>query len=83
MKPEGELSKTMKACMDFCRAHQDQILRFPGGFWGSRGGGDPWFGTTTIQALVLRGFLEYAEWKGNPRFPIKAVIAGTRAGKTP
>ncbi len=66
MRSEGELSKTMKACMDFCRAHQDQILRFPGGFWGSRGGGDPWFGTTTVRwwsSLMLAKLRNTAAWR--------------------
>lgn len=77
MRSEGELSKTMKAAMAAARDNGGIIRRFPGGFWGHNGMDRqrPWFGTTTIQALVSRGFLEYSEWhEGTSRFPIAAAL---------
>lgn len=62
------------------------LIRYPGGFWmrpdlevGNHTWlQDTWFGTTTIQALVARGELEYTKWQEgrNGRFPIEASIAG-------
>lgn len=72
-----KLTPTMQACLDFAVAQGGTIKRYPGGFWGQNGMNtqQPWFGTTTIQALVSRGKLQYSEWsKGEHRFPVAASI---------
>ncbi len=70
------LTATMNACLDHTREHGGTLTRYPGGFWRVAGIGEPWFGTTTIEALTKRGFLVYTEWAGEaPRkFPVAAVI---------
>ena len=70
------LSTEMQRCLDRIAAHDGTITRYPGGFWIVDKSGLT-YGTTTVQALVKRGWLEYCEWKENSRgkFPIKARIA--------
>ena len=54
------------------------LKRLPGGFWirASAAGlhGEVTFGTTTVEALVRRRRASYTEWKGDPKFPIKAEV---------
>ena len=68
--------------MDKAAEHGGKLERMPGGFWIYRGaklnGGVPeWYvGTSTVQALVKRGAMEYSEHKESRggRFPIAAQI---------
>lgn len=76
----ANLSDEMKAALEYIKEHGGTIKRYPGGFWQSL----EWlnrerrfFGTTTIEALVKRGKLEYSEWKpgwGTSKFPIEAKV---------
>ncbi len=71
------LSKTMKAALEYARSHGGYIDRYPGGYWGFIGPDS--FGTTTIQALVSRGMMEYSVWhEGSTRFPIKVKLVASR-----
>lgn len=73
----------MAAAVDFALEHGGEIVRLPGGYWTHRGAGwngnrpaGAYFGSSTIQACVLRGALEYSEWKENRMgsFPVAARI---------
>lgn len=71
-------SKRMSACLEFIHSKcAGEIHRHPGGFWRAK---DTWngdsFGTSTIEALVARGLLQYSQWQEgrNGRFPIAAKI---------
>jgi len=77
------LSATMVACIDFAREH-GEIVRFAGGFWTKRGAGwsgshpdTEWFGSSTVQACVTRGELQYTEFhNGRYRaFPVAVALA--------
>jgi len=75
----ASLSPTMRECADRIRSHCGRIIvRYPGGFWCVKNSSGetvaPTYGTTTVEALVKRGVLEYSEWKENRngRFPIRA-----------
>ena len=82
------LSPTMTECLAYIRDGGGEIERFPGGFWATPGE-HPWpghsvrqhYGTTTVQALITRGKLEYTEWKQNQtgRFPIRAMLAARQS----
>lgn len=73
-----ELSHEMQWCLQNIKLSGGTITRYPGGFWRPDGEGKPSFGTTTIEALVKRGRLEYSEWKESHgrKFPIKASLRG-------
>ncbi len=76
MKPD--LSPTMQECVDFMKAHGDMIHRHPGGFWSHETWqlhSGPYFGASTVEALVKRGHAEYDQWKGpaDRLFPVRAV----------
>jgi hypothetical protein len=74
----GKLSTTMQQCVDYIRAN-GAIHRHQGGFWANAGWilhAGPYFDTSTLNALVMRGVIEYSEWRDgrSGRFPIKAVL---------
>lgn len=56
------------------------LVRFPGGFWSHREWRQhegPWWGTTTINAIVKRGAGEYSDWKerkDGSKFPIEMRV---------
>lgn len=59
------LSPEMARCLDFVRRHEGQIYRHNGGYWAAkewRSGTGESFRATTVEALVLRGMLEYSDW---------------------
>lgn len=69
------VSMTMSMCLDFVRSNGGVVDRQPGGFWGYQAG--VWFGASTIDALVVRGLLEYSGWqrgRGDSSFPIQAKL---------
>jgi hypothetical protein len=69
----NQLSPTMQDAVAYAKKRGGKILRRPGGYWGEH----PWFGTTTIQALISRGVAEYSQWqerKSGGRFPIEVTI---------
>lgn len=78
MKPE--LSATMVACIDDAQAAGGELIRFAGGYWAKRGAaiqshnGAPVgaHGTSTVNAIVTRGYAEYSEHRDgrNGPFPI-------------
>jgi len=76
-----DLSPTQIALLDKMREHGNTIIRLPGGFW--TGEGVPWvgsaplwhFGTSTINALIVRGVLIVTERKGDRQFPVRCEIA--------
>lgn len=87
------LSPTMLATLQVIRMKgHGKAVRWPGGFWTYEGakwnGNAPeWFvGTTTIQALVQRGELEYTKHQDSRRggsFPIEASIPAALATASP
>ena len=80
------LSPTMQSALDYAAAHGGALVRLPGGFWRGQSAtqwsqGVPYFGATTVDALVTRGAMTYTEWRDsrNGRFPVRAAIASTTA----
>jgi hypothetical protein len=67
--------------------HGGKLIKFSGGYWTfpdcPRSGGLPteYYGTTTIEALVRRGRLQYTEWINGRRlrFPVVASLTETAA----
>jgi hypothetical protein len=75
-----ELSEKMQEAMLYAMVNGGKLCRYRGGFWAMenwREGQHPWFGTSTVKALVSRGLMSYTEWQEgrNGRFPIAAVIS--------
>ena len=75
----GDLSETMQGALAHAKANGGSLVRYPDGFWCRDGLMDhavPWWGTSTVQALVKRGVMQYSEWResANTRFPIRASI---------
>jgi hypothetical protein len=75
-----QISKKMKQAMLYALANGGKLCRYRGGFWAMenwRKGQYPWFGTSTVKALVSRGLMSYAEWREGRkgRFPISAVVS--------
>jgi hypothetical protein len=73
------LSPTMQDAVRTARLHGGYLMRYPGGYWSVPDwhGRYGWYvGTSTIQALVSRGVMEYSEWQEgkNYGFPIKATL---------
>ena len=79
------LSPAMTVALDDIRVRcNGTVIRLPGGFWTYQG--CPWghrapsfyIGTSTIQALVDRGHLDFSEWKDGRkgRFPVAASLTG-------
>jgi hypothetical protein len=88
------LSATMAACMVETIDHGGRLVRHVGGYWSwpgcpkrqNDGLPETYFGTTTIEALVARGELEYIKWRDgrNGRFPVAAAVKGeARTGRVP
>lgn len=81
MKPPKEkpLTPTMEELLKWLEQQDQDLERFPGGFWTVAPWGKRTWGTSTVEALVKRGHLIYVEWKtgrGNP-FPIRARLVKT------
>lgn len=75
-----EISKKMQQAMLYALANNGKLCRYRGGFWAMenwRKGQPPWFGTSTVKALVSRGLMSYSEWREGRkgRFPIAAVVS--------
>ena len=76
----NKLSKEMNNCIDYMLLVSDKrLIRYPGGFWADDGWkhDDVWFNTSTIEALVKRGLIEYTTWKEGKRggsFPIECKL---------
>lgn len=83
-KRKTPLTAPMAIALDETVAHGGKLIRHQGGYWSWPGcprrehDGMPeeWFGTTTIDALVDRGRLQYTEYKDGRghRFPIVAEV---------
>lgn len=74
-----ELSKKMQEAMLYAMDNGGKLCRYRGGFWAMenwRMGQPPWFGTSTVKALVSRGLMLYTEWQEgrNVRFPVAAIV---------
>ncbi len=77
-----ELTPTMKDALHQIYCHGGMVERRPGGYWTwpqcLSNGGVPltYYGTTTIEALVTRGKLEYTNHQTGRRgsFPIGAKV---------
>lgn len=79
-----KLSPTMTELVEYMRKHGGKIYRHPGGFWGNEHWqmkDREWFGTSSVEAIVTRGYATYTEWKdgrrGGPRFPVMATLANS------
>lgn len=78
------LTDPMFACVNMTHDHGGKLIRFVGGYWSWEGvarhshNGNPveYCGTSTVEALVKRGYLEYSEWRDGrtQRFPITVKI---------
>jgi hypothetical protein len=74
-----ELSKKMQEAMLYAMVYGGKLCLYRGGFWAMenwRKGQHPWFGTSTVKALVSRGLMSYTEWQDshNGRFPVAAAV---------
>jgi len=83
-----EVSKKMKQAMLYALVNGGKLCRYRGGFWAMenwRKGQTPWFGASTVEALVSRGLMSYTEWRdGNKgRFPIAAVVSESPVSTKP
>ncbi len=62
-----KLSPMMETALHYARDNGGVLVRYPGGFWAVpntpviNGVPDPYFGTTTIHALMTRGAVEVIE----------------------
>lgn len=86
MTKASDLSPPMREALDKAKTHGNgKLVRYPGGYWTFPGaewaGSAPvwWAGTSTVQALVTRGQLEYTKQMhrrrhGSATFPIEATI---------
>lgn len=78
----ARLSTTMAAALADTHDRGGVLMRQPGGFWTKPGepytgsGYAWWINTPTVQALVIRGLMEYTEWKEgrNGRFPVQVKL---------
>ena len=80
------LTPVMRACLVFMHQGDGSIYRHQGGYWCSRIYNlAESFGTSTVEGLVKRGFIEYVEWKEgrNGKFPTRATVAycGIKVGR--
>lgn len=77
--PSGSaLSRTMREVIEQMKMSDGEIYREPGGFWRIKNVAVTWWGTSTVEALVKRGALEYCDYqqrRGGGSFPIRARIA--------
>lgn len=77
-----KLSQKMQQALSYARQNGGSLRRYQGGYWAIehwRWHEWPWFGTSTVEALVSRGVMSYSEWvEGrNGRFPVAAVVVET------
>jgi hypothetical protein len=78
----------MQDALDYARKYGNKLMRYPGGFWCQEGLSSwsrPWFGTSTVEALVTRGVGEYTQWVDGKhgRFPVEmTVVEKFRLGRT-
>ena len=83
---KNELSPSMRGAIDHALKCSNGVrenavlVRFPGGFWSNEGWRQhegPWFGASTVAAIVKRGAGEYTRWqpsKKGGKFPIEVKI---------
>ena len=74
-----ELSQKMQQALSYAIKNGGSLRRYQGGYWAMehwRWHEWPWFGTSTIEALVSRGVMSYSEWMEgrNGLFPVAAVV---------
>ena len=73
-----ELSPKMLKAIDHMKNHDNKLVRFPGGYWAAEGWAwhGPYFGTSTVEALVRRNVATYTVWKDgrNGKFPIEVTL---------
>ncbi len=78
MKQTTELTPTMLAVLATIKAANGTISRFPGGFWKTDILAPKSYGTTTINALEKRGYIEWTDMRRHSfdsgEFPIKAKL---------
>ena len=75
-----EISQKMQEAMLYALVNGGKLCRYRGGFWAKENwhnGQHPWFGTSTVKALVSRGLMSYAEWQEGRkgRFPVAAIVS--------
>lgn len=81
----NQLSPTMRSVLQYMRKHDNTICRYPGGFWAHSKwkSGEFSYGTSTINALELRGEIEWTALQqrsgGLISFPIEARIVRKEA----
>lgn len=84
MSGANAISATMAIALDMAQRHDGRLVRLAGGFWTWKGAprnghnGHPvdYAGTSTIEALVKRGRMQYVEWRPGRRgsFPVEVRI---------
>lgn len=75
-----EISKKMQQAMLYTLANGGKLCRYRGGFWAKenwRKGQYPWFGASTVKALVSRRLMSYTEWRDGRKgpFPVAAAVS--------
>jgi hypothetical protein len=75
-----DISNKMQQALLYALVNGGKLYRYAGGFWALKNwhyGQPPWFGTSTITALVSRDLMSYSEWQEGRkgRFPIAAVVS--------
>jgi len=75
-----EISRKMQQAMMYALANGGKLCRYRGGFWAMENwhkGQAPWFGSSTVKALVSRGLMSYTDWHAGRKgpFPVVAVVA--------
>lgn len=75
------LSPTMRDAYTYATNNGGVLVRFPGGYnqsveWKVSSQASVVFGTSTIEALVKRGYAVYTKWQDGKRkpFPIEATM---------
>ena len=79
------MTPVMSALLLDMRRGVGQVYRAPGGFWYQNTRQiPPSYGTSTVEAIVKRGYATYDEWKAGRHgaFPIRATLTdkGRRGG---
>ncbi len=75
----AKLTPSMQQLIAHMKRHNNKVVRYPGGFWAAENWNmwsSPYFGTSTIEALVARGIATYTVWKDgrNGKFPIECIL---------
>jgi hypothetical protein len=77
----------MVACIDDAQNAGGELVRYQGGYWAARNGPRahdgiprPYHGTSTVEALISRGYAEYTEWRDgrSVRFPVAMKLVSQR-----